>query len=599
MKDKIQQHFKGDYLQFYSKYLPNPKRIGGQEYEALCPFHEDTKPSFNFNNERGTYFCHGCNKKGNALHFYAKIHSLDDRREFPKILKGIAADFGIPWEETKRRLVKAYDYIDAEGNLLFQVCRFEPRGFSQRRPDGKGGWIWDLKGIETVLYNLPALRNAGEVLIVEGEKDVESVKALGFTATTSPMGARKWREKYNESLKGKDLILCPDNDQEGREHMTQVAQSLNGTSKSLKWLDLPGLPSKGDISDWIASFQDPQAAAERLAVMIENADPYTPPKPKSYEDCFLSLDAFISLDVPKTTPFLIPWLKENSINLISGWRGTGKTWFALGIVDAVTRGAHFGPWESGAGGPVAIVDGEMPIGEIQERLQSLNFQSARNHPVYIFSDALANHYGLPRFHLASEAWRGKMESILKNNHIKVWIIDNLASLASGLDENSKKDWDPINSWLLELRFAGISTIMLHHTNKEGGQRGTSAREDNLDTSLILKTPHDYTPEEGCRFICHFSKARVATSSLSLIGDIEFNLLEEEGKLTWKWGNLRKERKKEVLKMLDEGLEYDAICAALELSKGYITKVKKQAIKESLLTAGGKLTQSGFSFISED
>ena len=83
-----------------------------------------------------------------------------------------------------------------------------------------------------------------------------------------------------------------------------------------------------------------------------------------------------------------------------------------------------------------------------------------------------------------------MKSILLTRKIELWIIDNLASLASGLDENAKKDWDPINAWLLELRFAEISTIMLHHVNKDGGQRGTSAREDNLDISVLLKSPHD-------------------------------------------------------------------------------------------------------------
>jgi len=98
LKDQIEQYFKGDYLRFYSRYLQNSRKVGGQEYQALCPFHEETKPSFNFNNERGTYFCHGCGKKGNAFHFYAKIHNLGDKRDFPKILKGIASDSGIPWE---------------------------------------------------------------------------------------------------------------------------------------------------------------------------------------------------------------------------------------------------------------------------------------------------------------------------------------------------------------------------------------------------------------------------------------------------------------------------------------------------------------------
>jgi hypothetical protein len=193
-----------------------------------------------------------------------------------------------------------------------------------------------------------------------------------------------------------------------------------------------------------------------------------------------------------------------------------------------------------------------------------------------------------------------MKAILTSRHIKLWVIDNLASLASGLDENSKKDWDPINQWLLELRFAGISTIMLHHVSKEGDQRGTSAREDNLDISILLKIPHDYTPEDGARFICHFSKARVATRDLSLISDIEFKLIEEEpGQLAWEWGNVKKERKKEILRMLDQGLDYEAIRTSLDISKGYISRIRKDAIEQGLMSKNGKLTQSGTLYAMEN
>jgi hypothetical protein len=193
-----------------------------------------------------------------------------------------------------------------------------------------------------------------------------------------------------------------------------------------------------------------------------------------------------------------------------------------------------------------------------------------------------------------------MKAILIARHIKLWIIDNLASLTAGLDENKKQDWDPINAWLLELRFAGIATFILHHNNREGSQRGTSAREDNIDISISLKSPPDYTPEDGCRFICSFSKARVGMEGLPLIADSEFKLTQgESGDYVWSWSNVKKERKREILKMLDEGVEYDSICSSLGISKGYITKIKKQAIKDNLITKDGKLSQSGFLFVSED
>jgi DNA primase len=134
MRSKIESHFHGKWYDFYSKYLQGVKKIGGQEYQALCPFHQDTKPSFNFNNQKGVYFCHGCGKKGGGFHFYARTHGLSDRGDFVKILKGIASDFGIPWEEQTRQLVKVYDYTDAQGKLVHQTLRYEPKDFKQRRP---------------------------------------------------------------------------------------------------------------------------------------------------------------------------------------------------------------------------------------------------------------------------------------------------------------------------------------------------------------------------------------------------------------------------------------------------------------------------------
>ncbi len=600
MKNKILNHFAGNFKTFFDKYLPKTKQIGGNEYQALCPFHPDKDPSLSINIQTGQYFCHGCNKKGDIFHFYGKINGLHTRNGFPKILKGIADDFGISWEQQKSRVVKTYDYTDTSGNLLFQVCRMDPKDFRQRRPNGKGDWIWKMKGsgVQRVLYRLPEVLRADEVLIVEGEKDADNLFEIGFTTTTSPCGAKKWKPEYNEPLKGKDVILIPDNDNEGREHMARVAQSLNGNVKSMKWLDLPGLPSKGDSSDFIATFSDKEQAAERLAILIDNAKPYEPPKKVSIDDIILPANQFYQLDVSERQELLFPWLKEDSINLVSGWRGCGKTWFALGVLDAVTRGESFGPWKCKKSAPCLFLDGEMTVSDDHERIKNLRLDSDRENPFYFYSDAYANQLGLPRAHLAHESWRQKMKQILITRKIKLWVADNLASLASGLNENKKQDWDPINSWLLELRFAGISTIMLHHTNKEGGQRGTSAREDNLDISMMLKSPYDYTPEDGARFIVHFSKARVQISRLNLIGDTEFKLtLDEAGSHVWTFSGVRQETRKEVLRLLDEGFSQTDIKTTLNIHKGTVSKIRKNGIKDGFLTEKNKLTQSGFTEIN--
>ena len=146
----------------------------------------------------------------------------------------------------KLKFVTAYDYPDAEGTLSFQVIRYDPKSFKQRRPDGSGGWIWDLKGVQRILYNLPALLTAGEVYICEGERDADTVAGWGLVATTNSGGAGKWRDEYTAPLKGKAVVIFPDADAPGRRHVLKVAGSLLGVANSVKVVELPA----HDVADW-------------------------------------------------------------------------------------------------------------------------------------------------------------------------------------------------------------------------------------------------------------------------------------------------------------------------------------------------------------
>ena len=152
---------------------------------------------------------------------------------------------------------KEYSYTDESGMLLYQVIRLEPKDFRQRRPDGNGSWIWSLGETRRVLYRLPQLRPAIEsaetIYIVEGEKDADALGELGLTATTNAGGAKKWRLEYAETLRGADVVIVGDNDQAGRDHVTQVASSLRGVASRVRVLDLAvAWPECPDISDWLA-----------------------------------------------------------------------------------------------------------------------------------------------------------------------------------------------------------------------------------------------------------------------------------------------------------------------------------------------------------
>ena len=214
---------------------------------------------------------------------------------------GVSAggDLGKKNGKGKGKVVITYDYHDAAGALLFQVCRMSPKKFLQRRPvtrpDGKGDWIWDLKGVDPVPYHLPEVIPAALVYIVEGEKDADRLRSLGLVATCNPMGAGKWRPGYNPHFKGKVVVIFPDNDQAGRSHAHDVARALHKIAASVKIVELPGLPAKGDVSDWLES----TGTVEQFQVLISSTpewDPAQLPPPEIVETSLYKINSVASLN---------------------------------------------------------------------------------------------------------------------------------------------------------------------------------------------------------------------------------------------------------------------------------------------------------------
>ena len=171
-----------------------------------------------------------------------------------------------------------YDYTDENGNLLFQVVREQyqdGKKFFQRRPDGNGGWINNLKGVKTTIYHLPevieAVNQGKTVFIVEGEKDVETLRSLQLTATTSPMGAGKWKKEYCKHFKGAAVVIFPDNDAVGRKHAEDVAAQLIGVARSLKVVELPDTQEHEDVTDWLTKRG---GTKDRLLQLVNEAPEY-------------------------------------------------------------------------------------------------------------------------------------------------------------------------------------------------------------------------------------------------------------------------------------------------------------------------------------
>ncbi len=241
-------------LNFYRQHLKNIRPSTNGWHDATCPFHDDSSPSFSFE-QGGNWLCRAGCGKGTV-------------REFAQRLNVTPPTNGKqPKNGTRGRISKTYDYVDEHGQLAYQVCRFEPKGFRQRQPDGAGGWKWNLRGVEPLPYNLPALLKADIVYIVEGEKDVLNLEKIGLIATCNSGGAGKWQADFARYFKGKHCIILPDNDEPGRKHGNDVAAKLRCMAASIKIVNLPGLPEKGDVSDWLAA----GGSVEQLQARVDAA----------------------------------------------------------------------------------------------------------------------------------------------------------------------------------------------------------------------------------------------------------------------------------------------------------------------------------------
>lgn len=218
--------------------LPSRKRVGDQ-WQAQCPAHEDRSPSLSIGEGSGKVLVHcqaGC-----------------DFRSVLAKLGLVESDLFEQDEPGKPRIEAVYQYRDEAGVLLYEVCRFNPKGFRHRRPDGHGGYQWSLNGTRRVPYHLPELLASDPskpVLIVEGEKDVHTAEAKGFVATTNAGGAGKWRSEYLEALRGRRVVVIPDNDDPGRQHARQVAAAVRSVAESVRVVNLPSVPIKGDLTDF-------------------------------------------------------------------------------------------------------------------------------------------------------------------------------------------------------------------------------------------------------------------------------------------------------------------------------------------------------------
>jgi hypothetical protein len=451
---------------------------------------------------KGTWFDFETNEGGGCVDLVRMNEGATIASNIPEILE---RKFGIQRQaqqslQPARFMSAVYDYIDDQGEVRYQVRRFEPKTFRQCRPDGKGGWLFNMDGVEALPYNLHKIlaRPDEPVFIVEGEKAAEKVATLGLLATTSHGGAKKWQPVLNQYFAGRNVVVLADNDDAGREHADIVIGNLFGVAGRIKRVELDGLPPKGDVVDWLDSgkgIEDLTAAVKASDVITllpevkVTAEDYN--NDNNDGDYFDFVDEDYLMNMPP-----IEWavgegddglITAHGLSMIYGPPGSGKSFISLDMALCQAHGIDWQGIETKQG-DVLYIAGE-GVGGLGKRVK-----------------AWKSTHGLGtsgHFHMLPLAVnmrdQAEVEKLIRSidRLDRKWTavyIDTLARAMLGADENSSTESGLVISAADAIRnHVQCAVVFVHHSGKaaERGARGSSAILGAVDTSVVVSKDENY------------------------------------------------------------------------------------------------------------
>lgn len=286
----------------------------------------------------------------------------------------------------------------------------------------------------------------------------------------------------------------------------------------------------------------------------------------------ISMEEFLLSTLPERDYLLHPVIPEQGIVMLVAKRGIGKTFTALHMSLSVAGGLSLFNWHAPKARRVLYVDGEMPAISMQERLAALaTGMAAPPHAMQNFSIITPDMQSRPMPDLATTYGQQALEPFLAG--VDLLVLDNLATLCRTGKENESQSWTPMQTWLLDLRRRGMAVLLVHHAGKSGDQRGTSAREDIMDTVISLRRPTTYSVAEGARFEVHLTKAR------GIVGEdampFEVHLRSEGNQLIWDVNELVNVQAEQLKQLLAEGFSIRDCADEMGVSKSVVHRLKKK------------------------
>jgi len=553
-----------------------------------CPFHDDEHPSLAVSLENGRFHCKACGETGSIV----KLIEGSARERYKTETEG--EDFGrsnaitlliragvLKQDKPKEEAVYYYylppyyfypayrkrklRYADGRKTFIYEHYDYEKEMWVVGKP----------KGCPPLLYNAKDIEKAREedkpIFFVEGEKDVETLKALGLYATTSG-GANDWSTELAGEFAGLDVILIPDNDRAGKSWLIKVGSDLLNFARTVKWIDLSeeakkiGLELKkgADITDFLEALgcypqdQDKQKCLQVLAEL--ELKPFDPEALKAQHETeeLKGFDLFLDLEdlQDQNLEFLFEgFLPFGYLTVLTGEAGAGKTFLAYGLVKtAIKRGIK-----------VVYLDADNSLPYIKQNLEDFGLIQELKERLFILSRQRAD----LSINKDNPHWKA-VKRLLKNVGRCLVVVDTLGAFTRGYDPNSDKDMREVMSELKELRDGGHAVLVLHHTQKYASVDDKLPPELKYRGSGVVKADADglfYVQREGNTYLLQAGKLRFMGSPL-----VKITLLEGGAKVETQTPENKEEREaKRLLDLMEIGQEYTrkeiVEIASLKLSFG--------------------------------
>lgn len=462
--------------------------------------------------------------------------------------------------------------------------RGEPASLQLIFPDGAKRFLTGTGAVPGSLFLILAGDNTAPLYVVEGYATGCSVReatgasvAVAFSAGKLPAVAAVLKERFQD----RDMVIAGDAGN-GSSKAAEAAQLIGG---KVVFPIMPEGIEGTDFNDLHKAAGIAEVARQLALAAITDSAPISTPAPEPEKQPegqgrVRVVDAFdfMAMEFPPRENILAPWLPQQGLAMLYAARGIGKTHFSLGVAYAVASGGSFLSWQAPRPRGVLFLDGEMPAAVLQERIAKIA-ASNEAEPAAPFRILTPDLQPSGMIDLSRSNDQAALVPYLDGADLI--IVDNLSTLCRSGRENEGESWLPVQEWALLQRAAGRSVLFIHHAGKGGGQRGSSRKEDVLDTVINLRHPGDYTPDQGATFEVHFEKARGIYGEDTKAFEAQLTTTPT-GLQSWTVKHLEESTLEKVVKLLQEGLSQVEVAEILGINKSNVSRARKKAQEQGLL-----------------